>query len=82
MLRGVAKITISLPDELHAAVRDAVADGQAATVSALIADAVAERFRNGAINAVLAELDAADGPPSAADHLWAERVWRLADGGA
>lgn len=65
------KIAISLPDELAEAVKRAVAEGRAPSVSAYIADMIRERERAQGLAALLAELDVELGPPSPEDYAWA-----------
>lgn len=67
------KIAISLPDELAEAVRRAVAEDRAPSVSAYIAGMIRERERAQGLAALLDELDAELGPPTAEDYAWADR---------
>ena len=71
------KIAISLPDELVAAARAAVADGRAASVSAFVADAIEERGRYEDLATLLAEMAAERGAPTAEDRLWAREALGL-----
>jgi Arc/MetJ-type ribon-helix-helix transcriptional regulator len=85
----VSKITVSLPQEQVEAVRDAVARGEAASVSgyvsAALADALArhggEREQGGedSLAELVAELIAEHGEPSAEAYAWADRVLALSD---
>lgn len=75
------KIAISLPDELAEAVKRAVAEERAPSVSAYIADMIRERERAQGLAALLDELDAELGPPSAEDYVWAsEQLGLSAEG--
>jgi Arc/MetJ-type ribon-helix-helix transcriptional regulator len=88
----VAKITVSLPQEQVEQVRDAVARGDAASVSgyvsAALADALAGR-RNGRLEkdrpgadslaALVEELIAEYGEPSAEAYAWADAALALSD---
>lgn len=65
------KIAISLPDDLVAQARRAVAEGRAGSVSAYVAAALAERGRRESLVAVLAGMDTELGPPSHEDEAWA-----------
>ncbi|MGI8730101.1 MAG: ribbon-helix-helix domain-containing protein [Solirubrobacteraceae bacterium] len=65
------RIAVSLPDDLVAAARQAVADGRATSVSAFIADAIEERVRYKDLATLLTEMAAARGTPSAQDRGWA-----------
>jgi Arc/MetJ-type ribon-helix-helix transcriptional regulator len=67
------KIAISLPDELAEAVRRAVSEDRAPSVSAYIADMIRERERAQGLAALLADWDREFGPPSAEDVAWAEQ---------
>jgi len=71
------KIAVSLPDELVAVARDAVAGGRAASVSAYVAQAIEQHGRYGELDQLLAEMEAQAGPPTADDHRWARRALGL-----
>jgi Arc/MetJ-type ribon-helix-helix transcriptional regulator len=68
------KIAVSLPDELVAAARRAVAEGRAASVSAYVAGALARQLREEDLSATIAEMRAEHGVPSVEDYAWADRV--------
>jgi antitoxin ParD1/3/4 len=68
------KIAVSLPDELVAAARRAVAEGRAQSVSAYVASAMARQVREDDLSALVAEMRAEHGAPSAQDYAWADRV--------
>lgn len=72
------KIAVSLPDELVAAARQAVADGRAASVSAFVAEAIEDRGRYEGLSELLAEMAADGGAPTQADRTWARRALGLA----
>jgi Arc/MetJ-type ribon-helix-helix transcriptional regulator len=71
------KIAVSLPDELVAAARQAVAEGKAASVSAYVAEALAERRADEDLARLLDEMDAEHGPPTAEHFAWARRALGL-----
>lgn len=71
------KIAVSLPDELVADARAAVAEGRAASVSAFIAEALEERSRHGRLADLLAEMAADAGAPTEDDREWARQVLGL-----
>ena len=71
------KIAISLPNELVAAVRRAVDEGRAPSVSAYIAGALARQVREDDLTALVAEMEAELGTPSAEDYAWADRALGL-----
>jgi Arc/MetJ-type ribon-helix-helix transcriptional regulator len=71
------KVAISLPDDLVAAARQAVADGRAASVSAFVADAIEEQGRYEQLSALLSEMTADEGPPTDEDRLWARHTLGL-----
>jgi Arc/MetJ-type ribon-helix-helix transcriptional regulator len=71
------KIAVSLPDELVAAAKRAVAGGRAASVSAYVAGALARQVQEDDLSALLAEMHAEHGRPSAEDHAWADDVLGL-----
>ncbi len=68
------KIAISLPDELVAAARRAVAEGHAPSVSAYVATALARQVRQDDVVGLVAEMRAEHGAPSAEDYAWADEV--------
>ncbi|MEA2900382.1 MAG: hypothetical protein QOH36_269 [Actinomycetota bacterium] len=71
------KIAISLPDEQVAAARQAVADGRAPSVSAYIAQTIAERLEYEDVATLLAEMAAATRAPDDEDRRWARRALGL-----
>jgi Arc/MetJ-type ribon-helix-helix transcriptional regulator len=71
------KIAVSLPDHLVEAARAAVRDGRAASVSAVVADALRSYLRVNSLQSFLDELDAEFGPPSTEDLAWADSVLGL-----
>jgi Arc/MetJ-type ribon-helix-helix transcriptional regulator len=68
------KIAVSLPDELVAAARRAVGEGRAPSVSAYVASALARQVRQDDLAALVAEMRAEHGAPSADDYAWADEV--------
>jgi Arc/MetJ-type ribon-helix-helix transcriptional regulator len=91
-MTNVAKITVSLPRELVGQVRDAVASGEAASVSgyvsAALADALATRRSDGSkkdgsgqdgLAELIEELIAEYGEPSAEAYAWADAALALSD---
>lgn len=76
--RGMTtKIAVSLPDELVVAARQAVAAGQAASVSAFVADAIEEHGRYEQLAALLSEMAIEAGTPTEGDRLWAREALGL-----
>lgn len=82
----VAKITVSLPQEQVKQVRDAVARGEAASVSGYISAALAEVFAGpvpekdeNSLAELVAELIAEYGEPSAEAYAWADAALALSD---
>lgn len=71
------KITVSLPDEQVQAVKSAVAQGRAASVSALVSAALAEELKREDLSALIADLIAEHGSPSEADYEWARNALGL-----
>ena len=65
------KIAVSLPDEQVLAAKRAVAGGAAASVSALVSAALADKLQHDDLAAVVADLLSAHGRPSEADYAWA-----------
>jgi len=69
------KIAVSLPDELVEHARRAVTEGRAASVSAYVAAALAERQRTEGLAALLDEmLGETGGPMSPAERRRADRL--------
>ena len=78
--RGMtAKIAVSLPDHLVEEARAAVAGGRVASVSAYVAEALAEKSRRRALSEVLDEMDAELGTPGTAAVARAVRVVEALD---
>ena len=73
--RGMTvKIAVSLPDHLVEEARAAVAGGRATSVSAYVAEALAEKSRRRTLSDVLDEMDTELGAPDAAAVARAGRV--------
>ncbi len=68
------KIAVSLPDHLVEAARTAVREGRAASVSAVVADALRSYLRVDTLQSLLDELDAEFGPVSPENLAWADSV--------
>src|SRR5258708_34383539 len=68
------KRAVSLPDELAEQARQAVREGRAASVSAYIADAMAQSARTRSITRLVADMRAEDGQPNEEDYTWARRA--------
>jgi Arc/MetJ-type ribon-helix-helix transcriptional regulator len=80
----VAKITISLPREQVEQAREAVAKGEASSVSgyisaALLAVAPTEVPEQDTLAAFAADLIAENGEPSAEAYAWADRVMAMSE---
>ena len=76
--RGMTmKIAVSLPDDLVAAARQAVADGRAPSVSAFVAAAIEEHGRYERLTVLLSEMAAEAGPPTEEDRRWARQTLGL-----
>lgn len=71
------KIAISLPDEQVHAAKRAVSEGRAASVSALVSEALADRLQVDSLATLVADMIAETGPPSAADYAWAREALGL-----
>lgn len=72
------KIAVSLPDEVVANARNAVAMGRASSVSAYIAESVVRREREDSLASLLDDLDRELGEPSPGDYAWADKALGLA----
>lgn len=81
----VSKMTISLPKEQAEQVREAVAHGDAASVSGYISAALAAVMAapvdgdNDTLADLVADMIAEDGPPSAEAYEWADKVLGLTE---
>lgn len=88
----VAKITVSLPPEQVERVRDAVARGEAASVSGYVSAALTaaldasrhdgleqDRAREDSLAELVAELVAEHGEPSQEAYAWADAALALSD---
>ena len=71
------KIAVSVPEELVARVEEEVNAGRAASVSAYVSEAVAEKTRADDLVAVLDDMDRQLGKPSKEAEEWARRVLGL-----
>ena len=72
------KIAVSLPDELVAAAKRAVAEGRSASVSAYVAEALARQAGADDLVAMIGEMRAAHGAPSDEDYAWADQALGIA----
>jgi Arc/MetJ-type ribon-helix-helix transcriptional regulator len=68
------KIAVSLPDDQVDAIRRAVSDGRADSVSGFIASAVARAERENSLVTLLDDLDRELGSPGADDYAWADKA--------
>ena len=68
------KIAITLQEEQVAMARQAVAEGRAASVSAVISQALARRDADEEMAETIAEIYAESGQPTEEDRQWARRV--------
>lgn len=76
--RGMTtKIAVSLPDDLVAAARQAVADGRSPSVSAFVANAIEEHGRYEQLTVLLSEMAAEAGRPTEDDRRWARQTLGL-----
>jgi Arc/MetJ-type ribon-helix-helix transcriptional regulator len=84
----VAKITVSRPGDQVEQVREAVARGEAASVSAYVSGALTEALARSAVEGgkddnalaeLVAELIAEHGEPSAEAYTWADKVLGVAE---
>ena len=71
-----AKIAITISEELLAGIKAAVADGEAASVSAYISDAVQRRQGKRGLELLVEMLKAEDGEPTGEDYAWADEQLR------
>ena len=71
------KIAISLPDEQVDAIRRAVSEGKAASVSGFISGAVARAEREDSLAKLLDDLDRELGEPRSDDYAWADKALGL-----
>ncbi len=76
-MKTSGKIAVSLPTDQIEAARRAVAEGRAASVSAYVSAALERQERSESLTALVAELIADHGEPSAADYAWADEVLGL-----
>jgi antitoxin ParD1/3/4 len=71
------KVAISLPDDVLASARQAVADGRASSLSGYISSTLAERQDYEDLAELLAEMAAETGGPSDEDRRWARQALGL-----
>jgi hypothetical protein len=72
MGRPAAKLSVSIPGEIAAAVRKRVG---ARGLSGFVARAVAHELERKGISVLIAQLEAEAGPPTKADQARARRAW-------
>lgn len=68
------KVAISLPDDVLASARQAVAEGRASSLSGYISSTLAERQDYEDLAELLAEMAAETGGPSVEDRRWARQA--------
>ena len=68
------KVAVSIPRPLIEQAREEVQAGRADSLSALMAEALAEKLTSRRLADILSEWDMEYGPPSAEDDAWARRV--------
>lgn len=68
------RITVSLPDEQVAFLRQAVQDKHATSVSHMVSIALRQAMNEDTLAAFVADLIAVHGPPSDADYAWAKQA--------
>ena len=71
------KIAVSVPEELVAHVEEEVRAGRAASVSAYVSEALAEKAKGDELLVLLDRMDEELGKPSQEAEEWARRVLRL-----
>ena len=71
-----AKVAVTISSEVLAEAKKQVRSGRAKSLSAFVAQAVAEKIRRDDLNDILDAMDEAHGKPSKADQAWAKRVLR------
>ncbi len=71
------KIAVSLPDDLVASMRRAVAEGRASSVSGYVSTAVARAEREDSLTRLLDDLDRELGEVDASDLAWADAALGL-----
>ncbi len=76
------RITVSLPDDLVAAVTAAVQAGRAASVSAYVAEALTQKVAGETLEQFLADWRERAGEQTPEDNAWAERALGARDSAA
>jgi antitoxin ParD1/3/4 len=71
------KIAVSLPDEQVDAMRRAVDEGRASSVSGYVSQAIEHAERADTLHVLLDDLDSQLGPPGDEDYAWADDVLGL-----
>ena len=69
-----AKVAITIPADVLEAAKEEVEAGHAASLSALVSEAVDEKLRRNKLAELLDTLDAKHGPPGKSARAWAKRV--------
>lgn len=73
------RITVSLPEHLVAEATQAAASGRASSVSAYVAEALAEKSGRGSLDEFLADWRREVGPPTSEETAWAQRALGLSE---
>jgi Arc/MetJ-type ribon-helix-helix transcriptional regulator len=73
------RITVSLPEHLVDAATEAVRAGRVASVSAYVAEALADKAGRESLEGFLADWREQIGPPTPDETEWAERALGLAE---
>lgn len=79
-MRGTERITVTLPKELAAKLRQRVSSGEAESVSGLVAEVLEERFREEDVKEFLADMARGGEPITEEAREWARNVLRSARG--
>lgn len=79
-MRMSQRVTVTLPKEIADKLRQRVESGAAESVSGLVAEVLAERFRDENVAAWLADMQADGEPITEEAREWARQVLRSARG--
>lgn len=79
-MRTTERITVTLPAQVAAKLRQRVSSGEADSVSGLVAEVLEERFRDENVAAWLADMQAEGGQITDEAREWARQVLRSARG--
>mgnify|MGYP001187822975 CR=1 FL=1 len=72
----IAKVTLSIPDDVLRQAKKEVAKGRAKSLSSFVSEALGEKLMRSELAEILDVMDGEHGQPTKSDRAWAKRVLR------